>query len=55
MADRILVLYGSYRRDRLGIRLANYLVRNFADRGAAPELIDAKAVGLRSEQAVFVG
>ncbi len=46
MADRILVLYGSYRRDRLGIRLANYLVRNFADRGAAPELIDAKAVGL---------
>ncbi|QIG79413.1 NADPH-dependent FMN reductase [Stakelama tenebrarum] len=46
MSDNILIFYGSYRRDRMGIRLADYLVRNFADRGAAPELIDAKAVGL---------
>jgi NAD(P)H-dependent FMN reductase len=46
LADRILVLYGSYRTDRAGIRLADYLVRRFAERGAAPELIDAKAVGL---------
>jgi NAD(P)H-dependent FMN reductase len=46
MADRILIFYGSYRSDRQGIRLADYLVRTFAERGAAPELIDAKAIGL---------
>ncbi|MBY8827755.1 NADPH-dependent FMN reductase [Hephaestia mangrovi] len=46
MADRILVFYGSYRADRQGIRLAHYLVRNLAARGADVELIDAKAVGL---------
>lgn len=46
MADKILVLYGSYRADRMGIRLANYLVARLAARGAAPELIDARAIGL---------
>lgn len=46
MADRILIFYGSYRSDRQGIRLADYLVRAFAGRGAAPELIDARAIGL---------
>ena len=46
MSDRILVLYGSYRSDRQGIRLAEYLVRSFRERGANPELIDAKAIGL---------
>jgi NAD(P)H-dependent FMN reductase len=46
MTDRILVFYGSYRSDRLGIRLANYLVKHLQQRGAAAELIDAKAVGL---------
>src|SRR5690242_406279 len=46
MADRILVFYGSYRADRKGIRLAHYLVRSLAERGADVELIDAKAVGL---------
>ncbi|MFN3817357.1 NADPH-dependent FMN reductase [Blastomonas sp.] len=46
MADRILVFYGSYRSDRQGIRLADYLVRALQKRGAAAELIDAKAVGL---------
>jgi NAD(P)H-dependent FMN reductase len=46
MADRILVFYGSYRSDRMGIRLANYIVRELGQRGAAPELIDAKEVGL---------
>lgn len=46
MADRILIFYGSYRSDRQGIRLADYLVRSFSDRGADVELIDAKAVGL---------
>lgn len=46
MADRILVLYGSYRRDRQGIRLARYLVRALQQRGAAAELVDAKEIGL---------
>jgi len=46
MADRILVFYGSYRSDRMGIRLADFIVRNFRERGADVELIDAKAVGL---------
>ncbi|WP_322964539.1 NADPH-dependent FMN reductase [Sphingomonas fuzhouensis] len=46
MADRILVFYGSYRSDRQGIRLADYLVRAFRARGADAELIDAKAIGL---------
>jgi NAD(P)H-dependent FMN reductase len=42
----IPVLYGSYRSDRVGIRLANYIVARLAARGEAAELIDAKAVGL---------
>lgn len=42
----ILVFYGSYRSDRLGIRLADYIVARLADRGDTPELIDAKAVDL---------
>lgn len=46
MADRILVFYGSYRVDRKGIRLANFVVTSFGARGASCELIDAKAVGL---------
>ncbi|NUZ04629.1 NADPH-dependent FMN reductase [Piscinibacter koreensis] len=46
MADRILVFYGSYRSDRAGIRLADYLVAGLAARGADVELIDAKAIGL---------
>jgi NAD(P)H-dependent FMN reductase len=46
MSDRILIFYGSYRSDRQGIKLANYLVEAFAARGASPELIDAKAIGL---------
>ena len=46
MPDRILVLYGSYRSDRMGIRLADYLVRRLAERGAEPTLIDAQVVGL---------
>ncbi len=46
MSDKILVVYGSYRRDRQGIRLANFLVSAFAARGASPELIDAQAIGL---------
>ena len=46
MSDRILVFYGSYRRDRQGIRLAEWLVRALEARGAAAELIDAKALDL---------
>lgn len=42
----ILVFYGSYRADRLGIRLADYLVAQLSARGDRAELIDAKAVGL---------
>jgi NAD(P)H-dependent FMN reductase len=46
MSDRVLIFYGSYRSDRQGIRLAGWLVRAFAERGAAAELIDAKALDL---------
>jgi NAD(P)H-dependent FMN reductase len=46
MADRILVIYGSYRSDRQGIRLADYIVAGLKARGENAELIDAKAVGL---------
>jgi len=44
--SNILVLYGSYRSDRVGIRLAHYLVGRLRARGDDAELIDAKAVGL---------
>lgn len=43
---RLLVFYGSYRQDRMGIRLADYLVAGFAARGHDVELIDAQAAGL---------
>jgi NAD(P)H-dependent FMN reductase len=46
MGDRILVFYGSYRSDRMGIRLANYAVSALIARGNDVELIDAKALGL---------
>jgi NAD(P)H-dependent FMN reductase len=46
MADRILVFYGSYRFNRMGIRLADYVVSRLATRGADAELIDAKSVAL---------
>ena len=46
MAVHVLVFYGSYRFDRMGIRLADYIVRGLQARGSGAELIDAKAVGL---------
>ena len=46
MTNRILVLYGSYRSDRMGIRLAQFVIDNFRARGDDVELIDAKAIGL---------
>jgi NAD(P)H-dependent FMN reductase len=42
----ILVFYGSYRSDRMGIRLAHFVVEGFRARGDDVELIDAKAIGL---------
>jgi NAD(P)H-dependent FMN reductase len=41
-----LVFYGSYRSERMGIRLADYIVKGLAKRGVSAELIDAKAIGL---------
>src|SRR5579859_7504777 len=46
MGNRILVFYGSYRSDRMGIRLAEFVVERFRRRGDAVELIDAKAINL---------
>ena len=46
MPDRILVLYGSYRADRAGIGLANFVTRRLAARGADAQLIDAQRIGL---------
>ena len=46
MNHRILVFYGSYRADRMGIRLAQFVVEGFRTRGDDVALIDAKAVGL---------
>jgi NAD(P)H-dependent FMN reductase len=46
MSNRILVFYGSYRSDRMGIRLAEFLIERLRRRGETVELIDAKAVNL---------
>ena len=46
MTDKVLVFYGSYRSDRMGIRLADYIVAGLNARGTAAELVDAKAIGL---------
>ena len=46
MSNRILVLYGSYRSDRMGIRLANFVINRLRERGEDVEFIDAKAIGL---------
>ena len=46
MNNRILVFYGSYRSDRMGIRLANFVVERLRRRGDDVELIDARAINL---------
>ena len=46
MSDQVLVFYGSYRADRKGIRLANFVMASLRARGASCELVDAKVVGL---------
>ena len=44
MSDRILVLYGSYRRDRMGFRLARWLTAQLTAKGCDAELIDAMEI-----------
>src|SRR5438876_4812691 len=46
MSNRILVFYGSYRSDRMGIRLAHFVVDGLRARGDDVELIDAREVNL---------
>jgi NAD(P)H-dependent FMN reductase len=46
MADNVLVFYGSYRADRVGIRMATFVTSELRGRGAAAELIDAREIGL---------
>src|SRR5215217_2809995 len=46
MSNRILVFYGSYRSERSGIRLAQYVVERLRHRGDDVELIDGKAIDL---------
>ena len=46
MPLNILVLYGSYRRNRMGIRLADYLINGFQQRGHDAELVDAMVINL---------
>src|SRR5581483_12399071 len=46
MSNHILVFYGSYRSNRMGIRLAEYIVQRLRRRGDEVELVDAKAINL---------
>jgi NAD(P)H-dependent FMN reductase len=46
MSNRILVFYGSYRSDRMGIRLAQFIIEGLRAGGDDVELVDARAVGL---------
>ena len=46
MSENILVLYGSYREPRFGIRLANYVTSCLNALGVNAELIDAREIGL---------
>lgn len=46
MTRTILVFYGSYRRDRQGIKLARWIVESINRRGDHAELIDAIAIDL---------
>ena len=42
----ILVFYGSYRSDRAGIRLAEFVTNGLRERGDDAALVDARAIGL---------
>jgi len=46
VSNRILVFYGSYRSDRMGIRLTQFVVERLRRLGEDVELIDAKAINL---------
>jgi NAD(P)H-dependent FMN reductase len=46
MPDNVLVFYGSYRATRVGIRMATFVTNELRARGALPELIDAREIGL---------
>jgi NAD(P)H-dependent FMN reductase len=46
MSNRILVFYGSYRSNRMGIRLAHFVVERLRRRGEDVALIDAKTINL---------
>jgi NAD(P)H-dependent FMN reductase len=46
MALTLTLLFGSYRRDRLGIRVARFVESRLRDRGHDVQLIDAQEVGL---------
>ena len=46
MSNRILIFYGSYRSNRMGIRLVEFVVERLRRRGNAVELIDAKVINL---------
>jgi NAD(P)H-dependent FMN reductase len=46
VTHRVLVFYGSYRSNRRGIRLADYVARGLRSRGNEVELIDAREIGL---------
>ena len=46
MPDNVLVFYGSYRATRIGIRMATFVTDELRARGALPELIDAREIGL---------
>ncbi|MFA5955610.1 NADPH-dependent FMN reductase [Hyphomicrobium sp.] len=46
MSDKVLVFYGSYRSDRMGIRLADFIVSRLRQKDLDVEFIDAKVVNL---------
>src|SRR4029079_3808656 len=46
MAHRILVFYGSYRSDRMGVRLAQFMVEGLRDRDYEVDMIHTHAVAL---------
>jgi NAD(P)H-dependent FMN reductase len=46
VGHQVLIFYGSYRSDRQGVRLVNFLVPRLRARGDDVDFIDAKAVGL---------
>jgi NAD(P)H-dependent FMN reductase len=46
MNNHVLVFYGSYRSGRMGIRLAEYILKRLRRDGDDVELVDAKAINL---------